>query len=85
MLDEQGVERQVAQNKEFAPTAICRGKFSTPFHLLITRVTRKGTNHESSNLLARIIPKLVSQPRSKDTLSGIWDKEGKGCRRNSIT
>lgn len=49
MLDEQGVERQVAQNKEFAPTAICRGKFSTLFHLLITRVTRKGTNHESSN------------------------------------
>lgn len=84
MLDEQGVERQVAQ-KEFAPPAICRGKFSTLFRLLITRVTRKGTNHESSNLLARNIPKLVSQPRSEDTLSGIWDKEGRGCRRNSIT
>lgn len=84
MLDEQGVERQVAQNEEFAPTAICRGKFSTLFHLLITRVTRKGTNHES-NLLARTIPKLVSQPRSEDTLSGIWDKGGRGCRRNSIT
>lgn len=84
MLDEQGVERQVAQ-KEFAPPVICRGRFSTLFHLLITRVTRKGTNHESSNLLARNIPKLVSQPRSEDTLSGIWDKEGRGCRRNSIT
>lgn len=41
MLDEQGLERQVAQNKEFAPTAICRGKFSTLFNLLITRVTKR--------------------------------------------
>lgn len=85
MLDEQGLERQVAQNKKFAPTAICRGKLSTLFNLLITRVTRKGTNHESNNSLARTIPKLVSQPRSEDMLSGIWDKEGRRCRTNSIT
>lgn len=58
------------------------------FNLLITRVTRKGTNHGSTNSLVRTIPKLVSQPTSEDMLSGIWHKEGKGgggCRRNSIT
>lgn len=48
------------------------------FNLLITRVTRKGTNHGSTNSLVRTIPKLVSQPTSEDMLSGIWHKEGKG-------
>lgn len=37
------------------------------------------------NSLARTIPKLVSQPSCKDMLSGIWDKEDRGCKRNSIT
>lgn len=43
-----------------------------------TRVMRKGTNHVSTNSLARTIPKLVSQTMSEDMLSGIWHKEGKG-------
>lgn len=51
-------------------------KVSTLFHLLITRVNRKETNHRSSNSLARSILKLVSQPRSEDMLSGIWGKQG---------
>lgn len=70
-------------NKECVPGAIRRGNFPTLFNLFITRVTRKGTNHGGNNSLARTIPKLVSQPSSEEMLSGVWDKEGRGCRRNS--
>lgn len=59
-------------------SAIRRGIFPPFFNLLITRITRKGANHGSTNSLIRTIPKLVSQPTSEDMLSGIWHKEGKG-------
>lgn len=42
-------------NKEFVPSAICRGNFPTLFNLFITRGTRKGTNNGSNNSLARTI------------------------------
>lgn len=83
MPDEQGLKRQTAQNQEYAPTAICRRKFSTLFHSVDHQSYWRG--NQPWNSLARTIPKLVSQPRSEDMLSGIWDKGSRGCRRNSIT
>lgn len=64
--------------KNLLSLQFAKESFPPFYNLLITRDTRKGTNHGSTNSLARTISKLVSQPTSEDMLSRIWHKEGAG-------